>query len=88
MRRLRKQKVREEATIDDLIRALVATNRLLQNMAHGSDVIVNVNVKKEASIFAYTTLQSILDQQQSTGYVLTSQQISDMISLRTMLHSS
>jgi hypothetical protein len=74
MRRLRKQKVREDATIKDLCRALVASNQLLKN--GGMD-----DFEDEAAIFGFTTLRAILEKRRNeNGHIFTATEMSDLIS--------
>eukprot|EP00536_Pseudo-nitzschia_multiseries_P000709 jgi/Psemu1/179380/e_gw1.9.72.1 len=54
MRRMRKQKVAEEASVDDMCRALVATRDLL-------DLGAMENMEDEAAMFGFTGLRTILE---------------------------
>jgi lysophospholipase L1-like esterase len=73
MRRLRKQKVRAEASIEDLCRALVATNHIWNQ--GGME-----ELEDEAAIFGFTTLRAILEKKRtSDGHDLTASELSDMI---------
>jgi hypothetical protein len=79
MRRLRKKKVIEEATMDDLIRTLVATSDLLKLGAM-------MNMEDEASICGFTCLRRIFDLRTSVKeendaiYYLTPNQFVGLIS--------
>jgi hypothetical protein len=74
MRRLRKQKVRAEASIEDLCRALVATNHIWNQ--GGME-----ELEDEAAIFGFTTLRAILEKKRTgDGHVLSARELSDMMS--------
>ena len=81
MRRLRKPKVKKEASIDDMFRALVATRDLF-------DLGAMTNMEDDAAIFGFTSLHSILamrknsqtlDKSSSPSLLLTPTQVTDMI---------
>lgn len=73
MRRLRKQKVREEATIDDLCRALLATDDLW----HSGGL---KELEDEAAIFGFTALQAILQKKRVNGVQIHPGQMATMVS--------
>ena len=73
MRRLRKQAVREEATIDDLCRALSATDDLW----HSGGL---VDLEDEAAIFGFTTLRAILQKIHVQHIQISSSQMATSIS--------
>ena len=83
MRRLRKQKVRDEATISDLCQALVATNQILKQ--GGMD-----DFEDEAAIFGFTTLRAILDKRRESSQQssLKPTELSEMISSWATLSNS
>jgi len=74
MRRLRKRKLSEDATIEDLCRALVATSNLLE-------LGVMTEMEDEAAIFGFTSLRTILDREMaSSSSLLNPSQVTDLIS--------
>ena len=75
MRRLRKPKVREEASVEDMYRALVATRDLF-------DLGAMATMEDEAAMFGFTSLRTILEITSSspTLFVLTSTHVTGMIS--------
>ena len=60
MRRLRKQKVRAEAKVDDLCRSLVGANAVTESANFMTDEDAPV-FQEEASIFGFTTIKAILE---------------------------
>jgi len=84
MRRLRKQKVAKEASVEDMCRALVATRNLL-------DLGAMATMEDEAAMFGFTSLRTILEIRKTTqnnhktsssprSLMLTPTQVADMIS--------
>jgi hypothetical protein len=72
MRRLRKQKVREQATISDLCRALVAADQIFKK--EGME-----EFRDEAAVFGFTSLRVIMEKKNLQQATLTTKQISDLI---------
>lgn len=83
MRRLRKQKVRQDATIEDLHRALVACDQILKN--GGMD-----NFEEEAATFGFTTLRAILEKRRldDNQHTFSAMEMSGLISSWATLSSS
>jgi hypothetical protein len=73
MRRMRKQNVRDEATIDDLCRALLATNDLW----HSGGL---QELEDEAAMFGFTTLRAILKKKHESHACLAPSQMATMMS--------
>mmetsp|Transcript_23395 Transcript_23395/g.57537 ORF Transcript_23395/g.57537 Transcript_23395/m.57537 type:complete len:800 (-) Transcript_23395:1862-4261(-) len=73
MRRLRKQKVREEATLSDLLRALAATDKLFQKPEMDE-------FKGEAAIFGFTLLRDVIKKKSDSQAAFSSKTVSDLIS--------
>jgi hypothetical protein len=75
MRRLRKQKVAQEASVEDMCRGLAATRDLLNLGAM-------TNMEDEAAIFGFTCLRTILERKNSTSpsLLMNPTQMTDMIS--------
>lgn len=75
MRRLRKPKVRNEATAEDMYRALVATRDLF-------DLGAMTTIEDEAAIFGFSSLRKILEMRSSspTAITLTPAHVTGMIS--------
>ena len=78
MRRLRKKNVSQEANIDDLYRAVVATSDLL-------DLGAMSNMEDEGAMVGFTCLRIILDRQMEQeekdgGFLLTTSQVVGLIS--------
>ncbi len=75
MRRLRKPKVRKDASVEDMYRALVATRDLF-------DFGAMTTMEDEAAIFGFTSLRTILEIRSSspTPLVLTPTHVTGMIS--------
>jgi hypothetical protein len=74
MRRLRKQKVRETASVSDLCRALVASRDLVVSKHASAE-----EISEEASIFGFTTIRAILDMNKKER-VIYSSQMADIVS--------
>lgn len=72
MRRLRKQKVREEATLADLCRALVAADQIFKK--EGME-----EFRDEAAVFGFTSLRVVMQKRQLEQSTLTTKQVSDLI---------
>jgi len=72
MRRMRKQNVRNEATIDDLCRALLATHDLW----HSGGLR---ELEDEAAIFGFTTLREILKKKREGNVSLAPRQMATMM---------
>jgi hypothetical protein len=72
MRRLRKQKVRETATVEDLCRALVAADQIFKK--DGME-----EFRHEAAVFGFTSLRVIIQKTHSEESILTPRQVSDLI---------
>jgi len=72
MRRLRKQKVAREASIDDMCRALVATRDLL-------DLGAMANMEDEAAMFGFTGLRTILETWKSSQNTMQSSSQSPLL---------
>jgi hypothetical protein len=72
MRRLRKQKVREQASISDLCRALVAADQIFKK--EGME-----EFRDEAAVFGFTSLRVIMQKKNLEQASLTPKQISDLI---------
>jgi hypothetical protein len=72
MRRMRKQDVRDEATIDDLCRALLATNDLWHSRGLQE-------LEDEAAIFGFTTLRAILKKKHDNRATLAPSQMATMM---------
>lgn len=81
MRRLRKEHVRDTATIDDLCRALSATDDLWHNGGL-------TDLEDEAAIFGFTTLRAILQKKHATNVQMTPGQMSTMMSAWATLTSN
>lgn len=73
MRRLRKQKVRQDARISDLLRALVASSVILKKGGM-------VNFRDEGVIFGFTILRSILDVRAETSHKFIAAEMADLFS--------
>lgn len=75
MRRLRKQKIAQEASVEDMCRGLAATRDLLNLGAM-------TNMEDEAAIFGFTCLRTILQRKNSTSpsLLMNPTQMTDMIS--------
>ncbi|KAG7347816.1 hypothetical protein IV203_016521 [Nitzschia inconspicua] len=83
MRRLRKKKVLEEATVDDLTRALVATSSLLKLGTMES-------MEDEVAIFGFTSLRRALDlhlamKKENGSTLLMTSQVVDLITSWSVL---
>lgn len=74
MRRMRKQNVRAEATLEDLFRAVIATNDLWQN--GGLE-----DLQDEAAIFGFTILRAILQKKHDKNAEFTPSQMATMMSV-------
>jgi hypothetical protein len=93
MRRLRKQKVRETATIEDHKRALLAAKRIIErisaerppNRRNDTDC---ETIVEEGSVFGYTTIQAILATSQRYATKLTALQTMDILSAWQTLRRS
>eukprot|EP00980_Cylindrotheca_fusiformis_P021407 scaffold8259_cov143-Cylindrotheca_fusiformis.AAC.25 len=72
MRRLRKQKVREDASLHDLCRALVAVDEIFKKKGMEE-------FKDEAAVFGFTSLRVVMDKRQREHVKLTPRQISDLV---------
>lgn len=81
MRRLRKEQVRDTATIDDLCRALLATDDLWHNGGL-------TDLEDEAAIFGFTTLRAILQKKHTANVQITPAQMSTMMSAWATLTSN
>jgi hypothetical protein len=73
MRRLRKQKVRDEGKMEDLCKALVACDTLLKTGCMEG-------YEDEASIFGFTTLRAILQKKENTEHTFTPTEMSSILS--------
>ena len=81
MRRLRKQKVREQATIEDLCRALVSADVIFKK--DGMD-----EFRDEAAVFGFTTLRVIIQKKRYQNVALSPKQLSEMVCAWSSLSSS